>query len=310
MSTRSGRIRDRIVIGGRVAAVVAVEAVLVGGCRIATPATPADFAAFASADRSAQTAPTAVVAPISARPAEWSYSGDDGPERWASLSSAYAACGRAGTQSPIDLDGKEEAASKVVVPKISYRRTGLRLAHHQHVTDIVDNGHTLQVGVDAGSRLETALDVYELKQFHYHLPSEHTLDGHSFPMEVHFVHQSTSGRFAVVAGFVEVGVANPDLARLIEHFPARPGESVHRPDVAIDPAAHLSAEIPAFAYRGSLTTPPCTEQVEWFVLRKPRSASQEQIASFAAKLAPNNRPVQPRGAREVAGQALTREEAD
>lgn len=309
MSIRSGRIRDRIIVGGRVAAVVVAGAVLTAGSRIAVAETPAANGAPARPATTEQSASTASVAPISARPVEWAYSGDDGPERWASLSPAYAACGRAGTQSPIDLDGGE-AGTTGAVHKLVYRRTGLRLAHHQHVTDIIDNGHTLQVTVDAGSRLETARDVYELKQFHYHLPSEHTVGGRSFPMEVHFVHQSTGGRFAVVAGFVDVGTSNPELARLIEHFPARPGESVHRPDLTIDPAAHLPAEIPAFAYQGSLTTPPCTEQVEWFVLRAPRSASRAQIAAFAAKLSPNNRPVQPRGSRAVARQALTREETD
>ena len=242
---------------------------------------------------------------VSARPVEWGYSGEDGPTRWASLSPAYAACAHDGTQSPIDLSvASDEKTGRI---QLDYRPTSLRIAHHEHVTDIVDNGHTLQVTVEEGSQLTTDRDVYELKQFHFHTPSEHTVDGEHHSMEMHLVHQSASGTFAVVAGFFVEGARNENLQRLIEHFPAARGETVHRPDVTIDPAVHLAAEAPSYAYLGSFTTPPCTESVEWFLMRSPVTASRDQLAAFEAKLDHNNRPIQPTGSRAIGVAALARE---
>ncbi len=244
-------------------------------------------------------------ASASARPVEWGYSGEDGPTRWASLSPAYAACANEGTQSPIDLSAASERDGDAV--RLDYRPTALRIAHHEHVTDIVDNGHTLQVTVEEGSRLTTRRDVYELKQFHFHTPSEHTIDGGHLPMEMHFVHQSENGTFAVAAGFFVEGEPNPNLQRLIDHLPAARGETVHRPDVTIDPAVHLASEAPSYAYLGSFTTPPCTESVEWFLMQSPLTASREQLEAFEAKLDRNNRPIQPTGSRAIGVAALARD---
>lgn len=232
-----------------------------------------------------------------ARPVHWGYAGSEGPHRWAELSPAYAACGHAGSQSPIDIAGATPVDAPVM--RTTYRASALRIAHHQHVTDLIDNGHTLQVTVDEGSRLETARDAYSLAQFHFHTPSEHVVEGRRYPMEVHFVHQSKSGRFAVVAGFVEEGPEDPNLGLLIRHFPEARGQVNHRPDVTIRPDAHLVADSSVHSYLGSFTTPPCTEEVEWFVLTTPLRASREQIAAFAARLGDNARPLQPRSERRL-----------
>lgn len=259
----------------------------------------------ASVPEDASTPPSAE--PVSARPVEWGYAGEDGPTRWASLSPAYAACANEGTQSPIDLSATSDGGEARI--RFDYRPTSLRLAHHEHVTDIVDNGHTLQVTVEEGSRLTTGRDVYELKQFHFHTPSEHTVDGKHHPMEMHFVHQSESGSFAVVAGFFAEGAPNENLQRLIDHFPGARGETVHRPDVTIDPSVHLASEAPSYAYLGSFTTPPCTESVEWFLMRSTLAAGREQLAAFEAKLDHNNRPIQPTGSRSISVAPLAREVA-
>ncbi|MBK7949631.1 MAG: carbonic anhydrase family protein [Deltaproteobacteria bacterium] len=235
---------------------------------------------------------------VSSRPVEWGYYGDASPERWAALSPAYAACAHAGTQSPIEL--ADRAASRGVEElRMDYRRSGLRIAHHQHVADILDDGHTIQVTVDEGSRLSTRGESYALKQFHFHTPAEHALAGRRFPMEIHFVHQSARGRFAVLAAFVDVGESNPGLAQLIEHVPGERGESVHRPDVTVDPGVHFASMTGVLAYQGSFTTPPCTENVEWLVMSTPLTASRDQIAAFADRLEGNARPLQPRGDRAI-----------
>jgi carbonic anhydrase len=182
---------------------------------------------------------------------------------------------------------------------MDYRQTGLKIAHHEHVTDILDNGHTLQVTVDEGSTLTTERGAYALKQFHFHAPSEHTVDGKAFPLEVHFVHQSASGAFAVLSVFVEEGPENANFRTLIANLPAAKGEAIFRPEVRLDLALQLPADSASYRYLGSFTTPPCTEDVEWLVLRGTAKASGAQIATFVDRLNHNNRPLQPLNGRAI-----------
>jgi len=230
-------------------------------------------------------------AETSARPAHWGYEGEDGPSHWASLNAAYAACGNGTAQSPIDI---ARAGAGTANPwKLDYKPTSLKIAHHEHVIDIVDNGHTIQVTVEEGSTLTTGKNTYQLKQFHFHTPSEHTVNGKHFPMEVHFVHQSADGNFAVVSALFTEGAANDNLAKLIANFPKAKGDTLHVPGAKLDLQLHLPANNAAYTYMGSFTTPPCTENVEWLVFRDPVSASRAQLKAFADRLHHNNRPVQP-----------------
>jgi carbonic anhydrase len=242
--------------------------------------------------------PAAEPAPVSARPVHWGYTSTDGPAKWAELSPAYAACASGQAQSPIDIvtkNGPMEPASW----KANYGKTALHIAHHEHVDAIVDNGHTIQVTVDEGSILTTAKNEYELLQFHFHTPSENTLNGKHFPMEMHMVHRAKDGSFAVVAAFFEKGGDNPRLAQLIQNFPAKKGEAEHHADVSIDLQTHLPPQMTAHGFVGSFTTPPCTENVEWIVLAQPIKAGASQLAAFAARLNENNRPVQPLNGRAL-----------
>lgn len=242
--------------------------------------------------------PDATVAPaVSARPVHWTYEGEEGPSHWGHLSPAYAACDHKSGQSPIDI--RRVGTGTVTPLKLAYASTSLRIAHHEQVIDIVDNGHTIQVTVDEGSTLTTGKDTYHLKQFHFHTPSEHTVDGRHFPMEVHFVHQSAAGNFAVVSALFTEGRANDNLARLIAHFPTAKGDANHYENERIELTANLPANTSAYAYVGSFTTPPCTENVEWFVFRDPVQASPEQLKAFADRLNHNNRPVQPSHDRTI-----------
>jgi len=136
-----------------------------------------------------------------ASPVHWTYEGEEGPEHWAKLSPVYAICAQGHAQSPVDLIASQQSNA---IPLIfDYRKSQLKIAHHENVTDIIDNGHTIQISVDAGSTLTTRRDIYNLAQFHFHTPSEHTIGGSSFPMEGHYVHQSSNGNFAVVAAFLK-----------------------------------------------------------------------------------------------------------
>jgi carbonic anhydrase len=262
---------------------------LLVACRTAAPAA-------SSGETAASALPSAEQPASSARPAHWGYAGDEGAAHWSSLSTAYEACADT-QQSPIDLTQPSVGSASWAM---NYRKTGLTIAHHEHVTDILDNGHTIQVTVNEGSTLTTASGTYMLKQFHFHTPSEHTIDGQTFPMEVHFVHQSSDGRFAVLAVFVDVGPANENLAMLIDNFPAAKGDTHTRPEVVLELGRHLPPEKLALNYVGSFTTPPCTENVEWVALIKPVPASSEQIAAFAARLHQNNRPIQSLNGRAIA----------
>lgn len=239
----------------------------------------------------------------SARPVHWGYEGEHGPAHWGKLDPAYASCEKGRTQSPIDITRAGPGTSAAW--KLNYTSTSLKIAHHEHVLDIVDNGHTIQVTVDEGSTLATERNLYHLKQFHFHTPSEHTIEGKHFPMEVHFVHQSADGNFAVVSALFAEGAANPNLEKLIAHFPPAKGDTVHRPDVDLELAPFLPADVPAYSYMGSFTTPPCTENVEWFVFGRPVPASREQLDAFASRLHHNNRPVQPAHQRKVRTGTLT-----
>ncbi len=216
----------------------------------------------------------------------WSYHGATGPDAWGTLDPAYGACGAGTQQSPIDLAG----AVKADLPPIAVQWKPVKL------DAVVNNGHTIQVNTATGGHMVLDGARYDLLQFHFHHMSEHTLDGRQFPLEVHFVHKATGGNgLAVIGVFFAEGAENATLAPIWQAMPEREGEASS--SATVDPATLLPASRTAFRYAGSLTTPPCSEIVNWTVFGEPLSASSGQIAAFA-KMFPNNfRPVQPRNRR-------------
>ena len=217
-----------------------------------------------------------------ARPVHWSYGGEDGPGHWANLSPVYAACGQGRAQSPVDL-GASVTKGKVNL-ELNYKTTSLNIAHNELVDDIIDNGHTIQITAQEGSTLKLGDKVYQLKQFHFHTPSEHTLNGKHLPMEMHMVHQSDDGKLAVVGVLIEEGKENKNIAKIIPYLPNAPGESKHLADIHIELNLHIPSNRKAYHYKGSLTTPPCSEDVEWLVLKEKLKFSDEQIKSFSCIL--------------------------
>lgn len=220
----------------------------------------------------------------------WSYEGQDGPEHWSELSEDFLMCSEGWNQSPINL-----------VNEIHGNLPKLEFEYYSSTVDEINNGHTIQQNIKPGSFLrvpERGLN-FELKQFHFHSPSEHTIDGESFAMEMHFVHADKKGNLAVVGVLIEEGEEHPVLNQLWSFMPESPGETSQEP-IGIEETNLLPPTREYYAYSGSLTTPPCTEGVRWLVLKTPVQASSKQIATFKSRVgAATNRPTQPLNARMI-----------
>lgn len=219
----------------------------------------------------------------------WSYSGATGATSWGSLSPAFAACDQGLMQSPIDLTTAGHRAE-----------TGIEIEYREIRMEILHNGHTVQVNVGNESVLQVAGVAFTLIQVHFHTPSEHTMNGNAFPLEAHFVHQSADGRLAVIGVFFEEGEAHEALGTLIEHMPSSAAEP-RTVDAVFDPEALLPERRDIYRYMGSLTTPPCSEGVNWHVIHTPLQASADQIARMRAAMGMNARPVQPLNNRLLLG---------
>jgi carbonic anhydrase len=218
-------------------------------------------------------------------PAHWAYDGTDDPAHWASVSDDYRTCAAGKAQSPIDLPALGHDAP-----------LDLDVEEGEVTETTADNGHTVQL--TAGSGETTVIDgtAYHLQQMHFHAPSEHTVEGKRYPVELHFVHADAKGHLAVVAVFAEAGAHDaafdPDIAG------AADGETSARGHV-VDVAAMLPTNRAYWAYDGSLTTPPCTEGVHWVVLATPIELGQDQIDALTAVHHDNDRPTQPLDGRTV-----------
>lgn len=219
--------------------------------------------------------------------AHWSYSGDTGPAYWGELSPEFAACATGTEQSPINIDTVAEE-----------NLANLQFHYKPSNVNIVNNGHTVEVVYDPGSYFTLDGVQYDLVQFHFHSPSEHTVDGQFGAIELHLVHSSVDGQKAVVGVLIQEGAANPAFQPVWEHLPANAGEE-ETFDAQVDAATLLPSDQTTFRYDGSLTTPPCTEGINWFLMTNMVELSAEQIAAFTAIYDGNNRPVEPLDGRTI-----------
>ena len=248
------------------------------------------------------TAPTTSVTPAPAPPAvhekHWAYASTPetvGPAEWGSLP-GDAACATGTRQSPIDL------ATKAPFPVEAKDLPNLVFHYGTTSLHLVNNGHTVQADVDKGSTVEIDGAVWTLLQFHFHSPSEHTLDGLHYPMEMHLVHAGPDGKPGLVVGvFLVQGGDTPALAPIFANIPRETGGRKDDAAVKVDLANILPADRTYLAYGGSLTTPPCTEGIRWYVLKMPDGISAEQLQAFGSlpHMVPNNRPVQPLAGRKI-----------
>ncbi len=212
----------------------------------------------------------------------WDYRGENGPSAWGSLAPEFALCSAGQNQSPIDV--RRVYTGNEPHLQFSYRPSKLR---------IVNNGHTIQVNYDPGSFLKIDNRAYELVQFHFHLPSEHTVKGQPFDMEMHLVHRSAEGALAVVGVLMQRGSVSEGLQEVWEHLPGMAGEERSYQTVMVNAADLLPQNPSYYLYSGSLTTPPCSEGVRWQVLATPIEISEAQYVTFKRLFTLNARPVQP-----------------
>ena len=251
----------------------------------------------AATDESPPAAHTAKAAHPSARasagPARWTYDGENGPEAWGSIAPETAACaGR--RQSPIDLL-TATPRGKLSRVAFNYQPTPLVLRHNGHV---IQGENKARSSIFIGPRRR---DFHELVRYEIHSPSEHTIDGEPFDLEVQLVHKNVDGELAVVSLLFRAGEESPALAPIVEHAPAEESEKAARvPGATLDLGKLIPPGGAYFRYPGSLTAPPCTDGVSWIVMSTILEASQDQIDRLVEQAGgPTSRPVQPTNGRRV-----------
>jgi carbonic anhydrase len=228
-------------------------------------------------------------APEEPAAAAWSYDGERGPAHWGSLAPEYAGC-NGSRQSPVDLGSARPLQLPYVPLSFHYRSNPLH---------IVNDGRQTRVYVEPGSYISVAGHSYELTSFQFHVPGEHQVNGAAADMELHFYHRDVHGKLAVVAVPMRAGRRmNTTLTRIWDHIPPR-GRSYYDRQVGINPVFLLPSEREYYSYNGSLTEPPCTEGVAWFVMRTPVEADVSYINRLRRVVSPNARPVQPLNGRDV-----------
>ncbi|WP_249306318.1 carbonic anhydrase [Lederbergia citrea] len=224
--------------------------------------------------------------------AQWSYEGDTGPEHWGELEPSFSACIQGNEQSPINIESSQVKTSKKLENiEIQYKPTPF---------SIINNGYTVLANAETPSNsIVVEGNEYKLVQFHFHTPSEHQFNGQHFDMELHLVHQDANGKLAVLGVMIEEGKENEKLASVWDVLPKDETEK----DIFIKEPVDLQALLPSdqrsFHYNGSLTTPPCTEEVKWIVFEKPIEMSKEQIQAFQQIFPDNHRPVLNLNKREI-----------
>jgi len=218
----------------------------------------------------------------------WDYGQSLGPSHWGELKPEFALCKNGHRQSPIDIRNPKKTDLSPI--QFDYKPTPLH---------IIDNGHTIMINYGPGSFLSVGGEKYALKQFHFHRPSEETIDGKGYEMVVHLVHANLEDKLAVVAVLLQKGEDNPLVRELWNDLPKEKEKEESLDSVQIDVAGLLPADRGYYTFSGSLTTPPCTEDVTWFVLKHPVTVSAAEIEQFSKLYRRDARPTQPLYGRVV-----------
>ena len=218
----------------------------------------------------------------------WGYDDANGPSHWGALTPEFAPCNEGHHQSPVDIRNTKKAQLPSI--RFDYKASPLR---------ILDNGHTVMVNYSPGSVMSVGSSRYELKQFHFHIPSEEKINGKAFAMSVHLVHVDAEGNLAVIAVLLQEGEDNPLIRELWNDLPSEKDKERLLDKVEIDVSRILPADRGYYTFPGSLTTPPCTENVTWFVLKHPVTVSAGELRQFSQVYRHNARPTQPLNDRTV-----------
>ena len=228
-------------------------------------------------------------APAKLQPVTWSYDGKtNGVAQWARLSPEFKACAEGKRQSPIDI--KDTARLQLDGLKFDYKPSPLK---------IIDDGHTVQVNYAPGSQLTLGGEVFELKQFHFHKPAEERINGRTFEFAIHAEHRSKDDRVATLTVLFTIGAENPFLQTLWNNLPLEPDRLMEPPDVKVDLNQLLPKLRNYYTYMGSMTRPPCSEGVQWIVMKTPVPISRSQLGIFAKLYDMNARPIQATNGRLI-----------
>ncbi|QAB15674.1 carbonic anhydrase [Hydrogenovibrio thermophilus] len=246
----------------------------------------ADKAKVAAKPEAAKPAPE----PAETKPVAWSYFGDDGPQNWGQLSTAYATCKAGKNQSPINFK-RDDAVGTTSL-------NGFDVYYRKSILKMINDGHVLKVEVPLGSYIMLNGQRYELMEYEFHTPSEHQIDGFSYPMEMQLVHKDGNGDYAVVSILFQEGAENEALAAFLDRLPKQLNKLDVHDKVLVHPAkAFFPVDKRFYKYSGSMTQPPCDEGVYWMVFKQPVEASAAQLQQMKEYLGTNARPVQPLNAR-------------
>lgn len=225
---------------------------------------------------------------VEAHHPHWSYTGKAGVSHWGDLEEAFETCKLGKEQSPINIRG----AKKGDLPAIGFD-------YKASAAEVVNNGHTIQVNLADSGDVKLAAGEFKLVQFHFHSPSEEKVGGKAFPLNAHLVHRNAEGKLAVVSVFFKLSKQdNPVLAKVFSVMPKEEGEKAALAE-AFNPADLLPESRDYYSYVGSLTTPPCSEGVQWQVMKTPVAISKAQLAAFKKLYPMNARPVQPLNGRSI-----------
>lgn len=226
-------------------------------------------------------------AAMAAGGAHWSYEGEGGPENWGKLSHDFETCSTGKEQSPIDISGAVVTSLDNV--KVNYQPSPLK---------VKNNGHTIQVDYAPGSFIEVGGTKYNLLQFHFHTPSEESIGGKRAPMVTHFVHKTDDGKLGVIGLLMNEGAESGPMKAVFDNMPKEEGEQAVE-GVMINAADMLPKNLTYYNFPGSLTTPPCSEGVNWMVLANSTEISPQQVQAFKTIFPMNARPIQPVNGRVV-----------
>jgi len=219
---------------------------------------------------------------------EWSYSGDTGPAHWGNLSDEYAACALGKNQSPVDISKAYKYDLAPIIFKYNHASNSLYFSDHGMTINFAAGSFSLNGR------------IFYLQGLNFHSPSEHHIDGKSYPLEVQFVNEDKDGKLAVVAVLFRQGVENKNLKKILNKAPSPKWK--YSIQTFADIRAHqlLPRKKTYYRLNGSLTTPPCSEGVLWLVMQHKVTVSAAQIVKLKEILkAPNNRPLQPLGSRII-----------
>lgn len=195
-----------------------------------------------------------------------------GPESWGKLDPKWKKCSNGKLQSPIDLsDDRVEVIPKLGNLKRNYKPAPAIIKNRGHDIEVLWEG-------DAGNVVLNGTK-YKLLQCHWHSPSEHTINGNRYDLEIHMVHNSSLGHLAVIGVVYKFGHPDPFLEKLVENI-KKIDEHKGKKVGVVDPWDIKFGSRNYYRYVGSLTVPPCTEGVLWTIVKKVRTVSRDQIKAL------------------------------